>query len=115
MTMSTFPTVDLGDQITATCAFAAADGSPLNPTSLRWRVRTPAGVEALIPGDAFSITIAGITYGVIGELGLARYTLTFTPNASGVWAIRCEGLGAVQQSAEGAVYVALSALSSASI
>lgn len=98
---------DFGDQIVVTASFTNASGEAANPTTVRWRIKPPAGDEVVITATTDDYALAAPATGT--------HTITFTPSAPGNWYIRCEGLGAIRQATEDAVFVKPSALTTASI
>lgn len=90
---------DIGDSVRLTAEFTAPDsGAPVDPALVRLRIMNPAGTTEVFehPGELVRIS-AGV------------YRRVVPVEASGVWAYRFEGSGAVNAAAESKFRVRASA------
>lgn len=85
-------TFDIGDRIAATATFTNDSDVATDPTTITFRVRTPAG------------TTTSYVYGTDAEVtktSTGIYKFTKTVDAAGVWAVRAVGTGTVVAADEG--------------
>ena len=76
----------VGTAVVLTATFTTPTKSPVDPTTVRLRVKDPTGVET----DYTSPTYVSV----------GIYTQQITPNLTGIWSYRWEGTGAVVASSE---------------
>lgn len=80
-----------GTLVRASATFASAAGAAVDPTTVRLKVRAPAG------------TVTTWTHGIDGQLvkdAAGAYHADIDANEEGVWHTRWEGTGANQAAAE---------------
>lgn len=75
-------------------------GVAVDPASIAFTVRSPAGAET-----TYSAQVADLPTAEIARTGAGVFELTWTPDAGGDWRIRCRTTGAVRQSVEVVVKV----------
>lgn len=97
---------DFGDRLRITGTWSQNE-TPTSPTTVRWRVRAPNGTETAITASGSGYTLTTDATGV--------HSLRFTPTAAGLWVVRGEGLGTVEQAFEVTFRVKASAFATASV
>lgn len=92
---------DLGDLVRISGVFKDAAGEAIDPTSVSFRLRDPAG------------TVTTYVYGVAAELvkdSTGNYHIDVGASASGTWRYRWQSTGTGQAAEEGAFVVEPSGL-----
>lgn len=89
--------LDVLDLVRVKAAFTDDAGDPADPTTVTFRIRTPAGVES-----AYAFGGPG---GEVVRDGLGLYHVDVTVTESGRWHFRTEGSAPAQAAEESSAYV----------
>lgn len=95
---------DIGDRIEVTAVFTDIEGDAMNPSDVKFILRSPAGELTEYEDDAEEMAHP--------ETG--TFVMSIDPDESGLWRYRWEGTGAVVAAEEGMFYVRLRRVADAS-